>query len=101
MATGRMSRANNATGLATTTSACGNRWLAPTRPVCAPDVVTLAPMPTTASATIPKQDKTQRSKSAGLGQARSGREVCCLHQPDPVRSLTRLPIAADQLEGHD
>ena len=49
----------------------GNRWLASTRPVCAPDVVALAPMPATASATIPKQDKTQRSKSAGLRMRRS------------------------------
>ncbi len=71
MATGRMSRANNATGLATTTSACGSRWLALTRSVCAPDVVALAATPATASATIPKQDKTQRSRSTGLRMRRS------------------------------
>ena len=71
MATGRMSRANSASGGATTSSACGSRRLAPTMSVSTPDVVALAAMPATASATIPMQDKTQRSRSTGLRMRRS------------------------------
>jgi hypothetical protein len=71
MATGSTSRANNATGLATTSSACGSRRLAPAISVCAPDVVALAATPATASATIPVQDTTQRSRSTGLRTRRS------------------------------
>ena len=71
MATGNTSRPNSATGLTTTTSACGSRRLASAISVSTPDVVALATTPATASATIPKQDKTQRSKSAGLRMRRS------------------------------
>ncbi len=71
MPTGRMSRANNASGLATATSACGSRRLAPTMSVCAPDVAALAATPSTDSTTIPKHDKTQRSRSTGLRMRRS------------------------------
>ena len=39
--------------------------------VSTPDVVALAAMPATASATIPMQDKVQRSRSTGLRMRRS------------------------------
>jgi hypothetical protein len=71
MATGKMSSANSASGLATTSRACGSRWRARTRPVCTPDMVALAAMLATASATIPTHDTTQRSKSTGLRMRRS------------------------------
>ena len=71
MPTGRMSRANSASGLATASSACGSRRLAPTMSVCAPDMAALAAMPSTASATISMHDKTQRSRSTGLRMRRS------------------------------
>ena len=49
MATGKTSRPNSATGLTTTTSACGSRRLASAISVCTPDVVALATTPATAS----------------------------------------------------
>ena len=71
MATGKTSRPNSATGLTTTTSACGSRRLASAISVSTPDVVALATTLATASATIPKQDKAQRSRSTGLRMRRS------------------------------
>ena len=71
MATGRMNRANSASGGATTSSACGSRRLAPAMSVSTPDMVALAAMSATASATIPVQDTTQRSRSTGLRMRRS------------------------------
>ena len=71
MATGNTSRPNSATGLTTTTSACGSRRLASAISVSTPAVVALATTPATASATIPKQDKTQRSRSTGWRMRRS------------------------------
>ena len=70
-ATGRMSRANSASGGATATSTCGRWCAAALMSVSTPAEVALAARPATDSSTIPMQDVVQRSKSTGLRMRRS------------------------------